>query len=118
MIAAPYASLRPVITALRRHYGNPVPPISRDPFHLVLWEQVGYLVPDPQRRVAFAALRRETGLRAARIVSASPRTLERITRLGGPIAAGTRASRLRESAELVIGRWDGDLYGALRLPLA
>jgi endonuclease III len=114
--AGPYQSLRPVITALRRYYGKPVPPISRDPFHLVLWEQVGYLVPDAQRRVAFAALRRETGLRPARIVSASPQQLERITRLGGSIAARARASRLRESAEIVIGRWGGDLRAALRLP--
>ncbi len=116
MNAGPYQSLRPVITALRRYYGKPVPPISRDPFHLVLWEQVGYLVPDAQRRVAFAALRRETGLRPARIVSASPQQLERITRLGGSIAARARASRLRESAEIVIGRWGGDLRAALRLP--
>ncbi len=117
MKAAPYASLRPVITALRRHYGKPAPAISRDPFHLILWEQVGYLVPDAQRRRAFSALRSKTGLRPARIVSAAPQTLERITRLGGTIAVRTRASRLRESAELVIGRWDGDLRGALRLPL-
>src|SRR5256712_6696615 len=116
MKAAPYGSLRPVITALRRYYGKPVPPISRDPFHLVLWEQVGYLVPDAQRRLAFAALRSETGLRPARIVSASPQKLERITRLGGSIAAPNRGSRLRESAELVIGRWGGDLRAALRLP--
>ena len=116
MKAAPYASLRPVITALRRYYGKPVPPISRDPFHLILWEQVGYLVPDAQRRVAFSALRRETGLRPARIVRASPQKLERIARLGGSIAARSRASRLRESAEIVIGRWGGDLRGALRLP--
>ena len=116
MKAGPYASLRPVITALRRYYGKPMPPISRDPFHLVLWEQVGYLVPDAQRRVAFAALRSETGLRPVRIVRAAPQKLERITRLGGSIAARTRASRLRESAEIVIGRWGGDLRAALRLP--
>jgi endonuclease III len=114
--AAPYASLRPVITALRRYYGKAVPPASRDPFHLILWEQVGYLVPDAQRRLAFSALRSETGLLPARIVSASPQTLERIARLGGSIAVRTRASRLRESAEIVMGRWDGDLRGALRLP--
>ena len=36
-------SLRSVVTTLRRHYGKPARPVSRDPFHLVLWEQVGYL---------------------------------------------------------------------------
>jgi len=68
--------------------------------------------------VAFSALRRETGLRPARIVRASPQKLERIARLGGSIAARSRASRLRESAEIVIGRWGGDLRGALRLPFS
>jgi endonuclease III len=117
MKVARYASLRPVVTALRRHYGKPAPPVSRDPFHLILWEQVGYLVPDTQRRRAFMALRKDVGLRPAAILAASPRTLERITRLGGSIAARSRAARLRESAERVIGRWDGDLGRALRLPV-
>jgi len=108
--------LRSVITTLRRYYSEPSPPISRDPFHLILWEQVGYLVPDIQRRRAFAALRTKVGLQPADIVSAPEHKLETITRLGGPIAFRARASRLRESAELVLGRWNGDLRAALRLP--
>jgi endonuclease III len=74
-------------------------------------------VPDAQRRRAYAALRSEVGLDPASLLAASSATLERITRLGGAIAARERASRLRASAELVIGRWDGDLRAALRLPL-
>jgi endonuclease III len=111
-------SLRSVITTLRRHYGKPSPPISRDPFHLILWEQVGYLVADHQRRRAFTALRRDVGLGPAAILAAPAAKLEAIARLGGTIAVGSRASRLRESAELVVGRWDGDLRAALDLPLA
>jgi len=118
MKAARYASLRPVVTALRRRYGKPAPPVSRDPFHLVLWEQVGYLVPDAQRRRAYTALRKEVGLGPAAILGASAKRLEQITRLGGSIAVRIRASRLRESAERVIDRWDGDLGRALRLPLS
>ena len=110
-------TLRSVVTTLRRHYGKPTPPISRDPFHLILWEQVGYLVPDVQRRRAFSALRTEVGLQPTAILAAPTATLETITRLGGPIAVRVRASRLRESAELVLGRWDGNLRAALRLPL-
>lgn len=110
-------TLRSVVSALRRHYGKPPPPISRDPFHLILWEQVGYLVPDIQRRRAFAALRAEVGLHPPAVLAASVAKLESITRLGGPIAVSVRASRLRDSAELVLGRWDGDLRGAVRLPL-
>ena len=110
-------TLRSVVTALRRYYGKPIGPISRDPFHLILWEQVAYLVPDRQRRRAFSALRAAVGLAPPAILEATTTTLETITRLGGPIAARARAARLRESAELVLGRWDGDLRAALRLPL-
>ncbi len=108
--------LRSVVTMLRRHYGEPSPLISRDPFHLILWEQVGYLVTDLQRRRAFSALRRDVGLKPADIVAAPASKLETITRLGGPIAFRARAARLRESAELVLGRWNGNLRAALRLP--
>src|SRR5262245_779557 len=108
-------SLRWVITTLRRFYGKPPALISKDPFRLILWEQVGYLVPDTQRRRAYSALRTQVGLEPAAILAASNTELERITRLGGSIAVSSRAARLRESAELVVGRWDGDLRNALRL---
>jgi len=110
-------TLRSVVTALRRYHGKPSAPISRDPFHLILWEQVAYLVPDAQRRRAFSALRAAVGLTPPAILRATSAKLARITRLGGSIAADARASRLRESAELVLGRWDGDLRAALRVPL-
>ena len=110
-------TLRSVVSALRRRYGKPPPPVSRDPFHLILWEQVGYLVPDIQRRRAFAALRAQVGLHPGAVLAAPRAKLEAITRLGGPIAVRIRASRLRDSAELVLGRWDGELRAAVRLPL-
>ncbi len=111
--------LRSVVTTLRRYYGAPPRPVSRDPFRLILWEQVAYLVPDAQRHQAFKALREEVGLTPSDIEAASAATLVRIARLGGPIAAGVRAGRLRSSAERVMGRWDGHLAVALRgLPLA
>jgi endonuclease III len=110
-------TLRSVVTTLRRHYGKPSPPVSRDPFHLILWEQVAYLVPDVQRRRAFSTLRAEVGLEPPAILAATSSKLEAITRLGGPIAVRVRASRLRDSAELVLDRWDGDLRAALRLSL-
>ena len=112
----PNARLKRVLTTLRRYYGKPPSPLSRDPFKLILAEQVAYLVPDAQRRRAFAALRTSVGLEPEAILSASAAELERITRLGGSIAVATRAARLRASAELVIGRWDGDLRTVLRLP--
>jgi len=110
-------TLGTAVPALRRHYGAPPKPVSRDPFHLILWEQVGYLVSDARRRAAFLTLKRDVGLEPMRIRGASIGVLERIARMGGGIAADKRAVRMRESAELVVGKWDGDLKAALRLPL-
>ena len=110
--------LRAAVTHLRRHYGPAPPVVSRDPFQLILWEPVAYLVPDAQRRRAFTLLRHQVGLRPAAILGAKPSLLLRITRVGGSIAAASRAARLQRSAEIVIDRWQGDLRRALRLPLA
>ena len=110
--------LRFVVDRLRRYYGRPQAPVSHNPFHLILWEQVAYLVPEAQRRKAFAALRTQVGLTPVAILAAPAAKLQAIARLGGSIAANTRAARLRQSAELVVGRWDGDLRSALHLPLA
>jgi endonuclease III len=111
-------SLGAALRTLRTYYGKPFPPVTTDPFRLVLWEEVAYLVPDTRRREAYAALGRRVGFTPASILAASPSTLLEITRLGGPIAAAARAARLRRSAELVLGRWNGNLRQALRLPLA
>ena len=51
-----------VLAILRRCYGKPPNPPTRDPFQMILWEQIGYLVADAQRRLAFDALRAEVGL--------------------------------------------------------
>lgn len=106
-----------VLATLRRCYGKPPRPVTRDPFEMILWEQVGYLVTDAQREAAFDALRMEVGLSAAAIADARDPTLHRIARLGGHMAADSRANRMRHSAELVLRRWNGDLRNALRLPL-
>jgi len=110
--------LRAAVTRLRRHYGRAPPVVSRDPFQLILWEQVAYLVPDAQRRRAFTLLRTQVGLRPAAILGAKPSLLQRIARVGGSIAVASRAARLQQSAEIVIDRWQGDLRRALLLPLA
>jgi endonuclease III len=110
-------TLRSTLAALKRFYGKPASPVGRDPFRLILWEQVAYLVSDVQRRQAFRALQARVGLTPGAILGASAAELRAIARLGGPIAAPVRAARLRQSAELVLGRWDGDLRAALRLPV-
>ena len=110
-------TLRWVIATLKRHYGAPAPPVSRDPFHLILWEQVAYPVPDAQCRRAYAMLRSQVGLRPGAILAATRSHLERITRVGGSIAAVMRASRMRQSAEIVIDRWQENLRRVLRLSI-
>jgi endonuclease III len=107
------ASFRSIVATLRRHYGAPARPISRDPFKLIVWEQVAYLATDATRRQAFAELRREVGLTPAAILEASPATLRKIARLGGAIAPDLRARRLRDSAQLTTRAWNGHLARAL-----
>lgn len=109
--------LRPSLAALRRYYGAPAAPASRDPFPLILWEQVAYLVADSRRKEAFTALRRRVGLTPAAIAAARQSELVAIARIGGSIAAPVRATRMRQSAERVLGEWDGQLKRALRLPV-
>jgi endonuclease-3 len=110
-------SLAAVLRILRGYYGRPPAPISSDPFRLILWEQVAYLVPDSRRRQAYLALRTQVGLTPGAILAAPTARLVAICRLGGPIAAAARGARLRRSAELALGRGDGGLRAALRLPL-
>jgi endonuclease III len=114
-LSAPLA-FREAITRLRQRYGSPAPPISRDPFHLVLWEQVGYLADDDRRTAAFEALRDRVGLEPAAIFRAPMTTLSAVTRIGGAIAFEDRARRLARSAAMVLDDWDGDLGTALRQP--
>jgi endonuclease III len=108
-----------IIETLSRTYGEPKGPPSLDPFHLILWEQVAYLADDARRLEAYRLLEKATGLRPEAIAAAPRSTLLRVARHGGAIAAEDRASRLKESAVLVLSRFGGDLRAALRrLPVA
>jgi len=100
-------SLSRVLRALRARYGEPRPPVSTDPFQLILWEQVAYLAPDERRQEAFEALRTRVGLAPAGIAAAPAATLAAVARIGGAIAAGSRAGRMRRSAQMVLARWHG-----------
>lgn len=105
-----------VLATLRRMYG-PVPhPLSRDPFALILAEQVAYLATDEKRRAAFHLLAREVGTTPNAIAAAQRRTLVRIAKLGGSIAAEERAARMARSAQHVIDKYAGDLWRAAKLP--
>jgi endonuclease III len=89
-----------------------------DPFEIILYEAVGYLIDDEPRQVLFEALRSQIGLDPKAIVSAPDEALLGITRRGG-MHPDKRAERLRSSARIVLGACGGDLAAALAgLPLA
>ena len=114
MIKSPSA-FRKIIGQLEAHYGRPTPPKLSDPLHLILFESIGYLVDDDRREAAFAALRKQVGLKPAEIIAAPIQSLVAITRLGG-IHPELRARRLKEIALIVLNEFDGDLCRALKLP--
>jgi len=111
-------TLAAVRRLLARRYGPPPPPPSSDPFELVFWEQVAYLVDDQRRRAAFDLLRRRVGTAPADIAAAPGKVLREIAAAGGPIGVTERAERMQRSADLVLDRWQGDLRRALELPMA
>jgi len=108
--------LRKVVSQLEAHYGPPQPPLTNDPFELVLLENVGYLVSDKRRAEAFANLRKHTGTKPHQLLSASTDNILKATGLGG-MHPEQRVSRLREIALIAINEFGGDLRQALKLPL-
>jgi endonuclease-3 len=107
--------LQPLVQRLAARYGPPAKPLS-DPFELIIWENIAYLVDDERRAAAFTALGREVGLAPVDIMAASKAQLTEFTQPGG-IHAELRAQRLKESAQIVLVEFGGDLASALKLPL-
>jgi endonuclease-3 len=103
--------LRSTIALLEKHYGKPKPPITRDPFEMLLLEKSGYLVPDEKREQAFRELKKRVGTTPAKILAAPMETLQQIAAIGG-IYADTRALRMKQSAELALKE---TLAGVLQL---
>jgi endonuclease-3 len=95
-------------------YGRPSPPVTRDPFELILYENIAYLVSEDRREKAFRELKKRVGLSAADVLTASLEQLTEITALGG-IFPELRARRLQESARLVRDQFAGNLRRILAL---
>ena len=108
-------SLKWLSKKLEAHYGKRASPRTRDPFQLIIWESIGYLVDDEKREVAFNALSEQIGLRPIDLLAAPLSALTAITRLGG-IHPELRAQRLKEIAQITLTEFDGDLTSALKLP--
>jgi endonuclease III len=108
--------LASLITRLRESTGRIALPPVRDPYRLLLWEQVAYLSDDATRLTAFRMLEKEVGTEPRAILAAPIATLRQVTRAGGAIGVDLRAKRVRFIAERVLDRWDGDLWPVLKLP--
>lgn len=107
-------TLDTVIASLAKMHGPAPAPPSTDPFELVLWENVAYLLDDVKRGVAFEALRARIGLAPERILAANDAALQCVAALGG-MRPVERVARLREIARLAIDA--GDLREVARRPL-
>lgn len=109
--------LQRLVRVLRRFHGRraAAPPV-RDPYRLLLFEEVAYLADDATRIAAFRLLESLVGTGPKAISEAPIATLERVTRAGGPIAFELRARRLRFVAERVLDKWSGNLKPVLKLP--
>jgi endonuclease-3 len=114
-VPEPASLFREVIARLQSSYGRPKPPKS-DPFELILWENVAYLLSDDRREAAFETLRDRVGLTPKAILAAPQATLLEIAKLGG-MRPEVRVERLRSIARITLDQFQGDLRKALNLPL-
>lgn len=113
---APLPNLQKTISQLGKYYGKPAPPITTDPFELILLENVAYLVSDERREEAFKTLRKHAGAKPHEILGASHESILKATKLGG-MHPEQRVGRLKEIALIAMNEFGGDLKQALKLPL-
>jgi hypothetical protein len=114
--ARPAADLVGVVAALKDCL--PAPVVPTDPFQMILWENIGYLIDDPRRRELFDAFEATVGLDPVAIADAADAVLLPLAKRGG-MRPETRMERWRTIARIVLERCDGDLDRTLRaLPLA
>ncbi len=109
--------LASVVSALRKHYGKPAPPLTRDPFELVLLENAAYLVDDSRRATAWEALRDAVGFDPARIAATSIARLARVLR-GGGMLPEHRARKVQKAARVALDKFGGRVRSVLSLPTA
>jgi endonuclease III len=91
------------------------PPVRAlsDPVHLILWENIGYLIDDERRAGLFAEFEQRIGLDATSIARARRAPLLDIAKRGG-MGADKRVERWREIAKIVRDQAQGDLAAALK----
>jgi endonuclease III len=109
--------LRKVIAALEKFYGKPKPPKVTDPFEMILYENVAYLVDDVKRDRVWAVLKKEVGADPEAILDYDEDELAAVIKDGG-MQPPMRAGKLRRAARLAMDSFDGDLGALFKQPLA
>jgi endonuclease III len=105
-----------VIERLEAYYGKPDPPEANDPWEMILWENIAYLVADDRRHQAMVALRERIGTSPEQILATpSARLIEAAVR---GIVPEQSVEKLRRSAEIALEEFGGDLRPILKRPLA
>ncbi|MBZ5595065.1 MAG: hypothetical protein LAP39_22710 [Acidobacteriia bacterium] len=107
--------LQNIIRRLETVSGRPKPPITTDPFELILWENVAYLANDDERARAFSALRERIGTKPGCISAASGEELLAVTRQGRGFASQC-AEKLRRADQIALRLFKGNLKKSLQLP--
>jgi len=85
---------------LEKLHGPPPPPPAKDPWLLILWENVASLAADARRKAAFETLRRRVGTKPKELLAASDEALLEVA--GHGILAETFAAKLRDCATIAL----------------
>ena len=101
-MASPAApKLADLVSRLEALYGRPEPPAVIDPFEMILWENVAYLVDDERRAEVFARLREKVGLEPEEVLETPAEVLAEIIRDGG-MQPERRAEKLIAAADEIL----------------
>lgn len=105
-----------MVALLAPLYDEPDLRVDKDPFELILAENVAYLADDAKRDAAMAALRDSVGLSPRAILRAPSEALAKPAGMG--ILPENSAKKMRDAAKIAIDHFDGDLRPVLELPVA
>ena len=111
----PNVVLVKVVDRLAAHYGKLKPPPIKDPFELVLYENVSYLVDDDHRLRAFRNLKQVIGHKPEDLLSASAKQFESVIRMAGIDKKG-RVAKLIACAEVAVKKFNGNVSHVLKMP--
>jgi endonuclease-3 len=101
-----------LLEALERRHGRPAKLPPKTALDWIWWENAAYLVTDERRALAYAALKKRTGLAPARVGALSRLELLELARLGGMMPEG-RVTKWLNIAAIVAENCEGDLDAAL-----